>query len=480
MFLIASIYRWIRGGSSDKALTPRFRVFAAAAFLLLAPPVTGAEPGPGSSGTLDAAGPHDPANEATARALVEAGRFAEALELVRPLTETGTVDANLVFLRGVAALEASRRSGVSAEERDALLDEAVESFHGMLIVRPELVRVRLELARAFFFQRKDSLARENFERVLGGDVPPPVAANVRGFLLKIRARRRWRTYFGTAIAPDSNIGGGSEEEFIEIIGLPFRRNAEDLPTSGVGLSTWFGGEYQRPLGDRVRLRLGGDVSRKDYAGSEFDQTNLAVHAGPRWLAGPRTDMSLLGSMRRSLLEQSDDYDELGFRAEAARRLTRRLSGNARISWHDRRYRTSRTLDGPVRTLSIGANWVAAPTVRMNASVGYAAEHPGQVRRRNASRSLRVGAQWALPRGFSLGSSAQVRWTDYEGAWPPFTPRGERREDRTRSLSASVHHRRFTLYGFSPKLTVTNEARSTNAQAHDYRRTRAEVRFVRQF
>ena len=55
-----------------------------------------------------------------------------------------------------------------------------------------------------------------------------------------------------------------------------------------------------------------------------------------------------------------------------------------------------------------------------------------------------------------------------------------REDRTRSLSASLHHRRFTLYGFSPKATVTNEARTTNAQAHDYRRTRAEISFVRQF
>ena len=454
-------------------------LLAAVAILILATPAAGEEKEPAPQ-AVPAAAPGVSADEATARALVQAGRFADALALLRPITETGTVDANLVFLRGVAALEASQRPGISEDERDALLDEAVESFHGMLIARPELVRVRLELARAFFFQRKDSLARENFERVLGGDVPPPVAANVRGFLLKIRARRRWRTYFGTAIAPDSNIGGGSEEEFIEIIGLPFRRNAEDLPTSGVGLSTWFGGEYQRPLGARTRLRLGGDVSRKDYAGSEFDQTNLAVHAGPRWLAGPRTDVSVLGSVRRSLLEQSDDYDELGFRVEATRRLTRRVSGNARMSWHDRRYRTSRTLDGPIRTLSIGANWVAAPTVRMNASVGYSTERPEQVRRRSASRSLRVGAQWALPRGFSLGSSAQVRWTDYEGAWPPFTPRGERREDRTRSLSASVHHRRFTLYGFSPKLTVTNEARSTNAQAHDYRRTRAEVSFVRQF
>ena len=452
-------------------------VLVTAAFLVLSATVAGAVKEPESPA---AAGQDASSDVARARALVERGRFAEALALLRPLTETGVVDASLVFLRGHAAFEASQRPGTPGDERDDLLDEAVDSFRSMLVARPELVRVRLELARAFFYQRKDSLAREHFERVLGGDVPSSVAANVRAFLLQIRARRRWRTYFGAAIAPDSNIGSGSEEGFIEIIGLPFRRNEEDLPTSGVGLSTWFGGEYHRPLGDRVRLRIGGDVSRKDYAGSEFDQTNLALHAGPRWFAGPRTDVSVLGSARRSLLEQSDDYDELGARVEATRRLTRRVSGTARFSWHDRRYRTSRTLDGPVRSLTFGANWVATPTVRLNASIGYASESPEQVRRRNSSRLLRLGARWLLPRGFSLGGSAQLRFTDYDGPWPPFTPSGERREDRTRSLSASIHHRRFTIYGFSPKLTVTNEARRTNAQVHDYRRTRAEVSFVRQF
>ena len=60
------------------------------------------------------------------------------------------------------------------------------------------------------------------------------------------------------------------------------------------------------------------------------------------------------------------------------------------------------------------------------------------------------------------------------------PPGERRADRTRTLSASVHHRRLTLYGFSPELVVTNEARTTNAQLYDYRKNHAEVRFIRQF
>ena len=412
------------------------------------------------------------------------GKFDEALVILRPMGGHQPADANVLFLFGLAASEASRQSGVPEEERVALLDEAIAAFRTMLIDRPELVRVRLELARAFFLKREDSLARQHFEQVLAGDLPPPVVANVQRFLAEIRARKRWRVYFGAALAPDSNIGAASDERFIQIhirgVPLPFRRDQEELTTSGVGLSLWTGGEYQHSLGDRVRLRVGGDLSRREYAGGDFDQTHFGVHLGPRWLADARTDLSLLGSARRSLVAGTADYDAFGGRFEARRWLTPRVWLTGRASWHDRRYREDRHLDGPARDLSLSASWVATPTVRVDGAIGFGTERPELVRSRNTSRWARVGAEVALPRGFGVGASAQLRWTDYEGEWPPHTPPGELREDRTRTLSASVHHRRFTLYGFSPELAVTNEARATNAQLYDYRKNAAELRFVRQF
>ena len=77
----------------------------------------------------------------------------------------------------------------------------------------------------------------------------------------------------------------------------------------------------------------------------------------------------------------------------------------------------------------------------------------------------------------------MRWTDYyegEGLWFPFVDDGSAREDRTRSLRASLHNRGFTLFGFSPELVVVNEERETNAQLHGFQRTRGELRFVQQF
>ena len=350
----------------------------------------------------------------------------------------------------------------------------------MLIARPGLVRVRLELARAFFLKGEDSLARSHFERVLAGKPVAPVVANVQRFLAEIRARRRWTMYLGAAMSPDSNIGGASDEQVIYINDLPFRRDAEELTTSGIGVSVWTGGEYQYPLGDRLRLRLGGDVSRQDYGGSKFDQTSASVHAGPRWLVDRDTEVSLVGNARRRWTGTSPSNDDLGARVEAGHRLTPRIRVNGRASWYRRDNRTKDFLDGPILDFTLGGSWVILPILRADGAAGYASERPKSERWRNASRWLRLGASVALPLGFNVGGSGELRWTDYEGNWFPFTPDGAPREDRTRILRATVHNRAFTLYGFSPQLVVTNEARDTNAQLYDYKRTRAELRAVRQF
>ena len=116
-------------------------------------------------------------------------------------------DLDALFDEGVAAVEAAGTT--EGDRRDVLLDRAIAVFHEMLVADPRLVRVRLELARAFFLKGEDRLARQHFEHVLAGGVPPPVAANVRRFLAEIRARRRWSMHAGFALAPDTNIGASS-------------------------------------------------------------------------------------------------------------------------------------------------------------------------------------------------------------------------------------------------------------------------------
>ena len=498
--------------SSGQALSPskgahsalrRFAIAAAVALLAAfagAPALaqTGAQTEPQAPAAKPAAKPaaqtaaqSSVAGRATA--LLRGGRPVAALRLLHPAVKARPNDLALLFLVGRAGLAAAQkqagqkqsgRQGLDGKSRDAFLDAAIAALRRMLTLRPGLVRPRLELARAFFLKREDSLARRHFERVLAGKPPKAVAANVNRFLGAIRARKRWSVNVGLALAPDSNLGARTDGRTILIdtqFGrLPFTYNTDDAPTSGIGLALWAGGEYQYPLAERWRLRAGGIVSRREYQSDEFDRTFIGAHLGPRWLISPRTEASLLASTRFSWLSDEPDFRDLGLRVEGRHRLTPRLSATLDAAWHDRRYPGRSDFDGPLIDLAAGIGWAALPTVRLDAAAGWGWQRPKRENQRSASRWLRAGATAQLPWGFSVGGAGTVRWTDYEGSFAPFVLGGGARRDRTWSLRLNLHNRAFTVRGFSPQVSAVYERRTSNAQLHDYKRFSGELRFVRLF
>ncbi len=416
-----------------------------------------------------------------ARTLVQSRRFNEALIILRPLAKGHPDQTDVLFLIGLAAIEESQKAEKTGKEKIALLDEAIAALRKILINRPGLVRVRLELARAFFLKGNDDLARQEFERVLAGGPHPAVVANIRRFLGVMTERRRLSGYFGFTLAPDTNINSSSDEEiiYINVQGqlLPFRLD-DPGEESGFGVLMWGGGEYQHPLGKRLRLRLGADISHREYKGRQFDRTFLSGHTGIRWFPDGNTEFSLLlPSVRQRWTSGKRQSDEIGVRFEIDRRLTRKISSYSRASFHHRRYRNNESLNGPVASFLLGASWLINPTLRTNASVGYSIERPEATLWRNSTHWGRLGFNIALPRGFTVGASGEFHRTKYN---EPYFSFGEDRRDRLRIFRVSVFNRAFTMFGFSPQIVFVNEKNSSNSQLQDYKRNRGELRFVRQF
>ena len=102
-----------------------------------------------------------------ARKLLERARPENDEERIERLFLLGLIDARLGFAR-----RAARR------------------FETILAQRPELTRVRLELARVYHSLGRDDKARFHFEASLADDLPSSVEAAVEGFLNRIDARKR--------------------------------------------------------------------------------------------------------------------------------------------------------------------------------------------------------------------------------------------------------------------------------------------------
>ena len=190
-------------------------------------------------------------------------------------------------------------------------------------------------------------------------------------------------------------------------------------------------------------------------------------------------MSLLASASQRWWGGSPFNYDFGARLEVEHRFFPGLRLSGRAAWQDRTNQQQKFLEGPLMVFSLGASYVLFPTVQVNALVGYQQQDAEARQLDSAGYWTRVGTNVALPWGFTVGVSAEFRWTDYEDGWIR-TPDNSAREDQTRILSATLLNRAITVYGFSPQIAFSNQVRETNAQLFDFKRNLVEMRWVRQF
>ena len=144
------------------------------------------------------------------RALVEAGRAEEAYATFCADPDVTTRPAGFDLWCGVAAVDLGRAG------------EGVLSIERHVLLFPDDVRARLELARAYFHSGDNVRAREEFEAVARQRPPPDVQAGIDRYLAALDAREgRYRTrtsaFVEVGAGYDSNANAGVSQANI---GLP--------------------------------------------------------------------------------------------------------------------------------------------------------------------------------------------------------------------------------------------------------------------
>ena len=496
------------GAQSDPPLAGRAPKLASALFIvsvLLWNPLRshGADP-PANAPTDQQLG----AALQAAERLLEMGRGEEALTLIRPVAEARPDSQQAAFTTGLAALAAADVAvGMGVKHTDSGVKAnytlAVRSFRGMLVADPSQLRVRLELARALFsrgncIQPPSNLfkhllgddcwaAEQHFIRVLGADVPPQVALNVRRFIQICRARKRATGSLSLALAPDTNVNTSTSAQTVNIFGLPFQLDDQARATSGIGVVAAFGSEIQRPLpkfkwmpGAAVRLRVGGSVFRREYSGGEFDDYNYGLYAGPRFITS-KGQMSILFQADKRAVNGRPYSRQYGLRFEGVRLVTRRLwVGGSVEGSRQTALGTQGAIGGPGFSWNAQsfASFAVLPSLNVRFMAGSGRENTDRLATRHRSRWLGVMGTYDLPFGFTLTGAQQYFLTDFDQPNALFSP--EPPHTRLWFTRAALHNRKIQVMGFSPSLSLIRENRSSNLTLYQYQRYRAEGGVVRVF
>lgn len=156
------------------------------------------------------------------------------------------------------AIEDAFHEGLRAlAARDA--GTAIRIFRSILAQDPDLPRVRLELARAYFLAREWERSRREFFAVLSGDVPETVKANVIKFLRAIDARRGfdWNLSVSVSASPQATRRFDTDTILVNFLGtpVPFEIQRDDSGQYGVDVagSAEYRHEFPALSSDKVRV-----------------------------------------------------------------------------------------------------------------------------------------------------------------------------------------------------------------------------------
>ena len=418
------------------ALAVAFVVVAAAAW---AEPVAGT-----------ARPPAEPTDMQAARMLIRAGRLEHArvfLEQARPSTEEESIER--LFLLG------------RIEMRLGMPGRAAERFEVILDRRPELTRVRLELARAYVLTGHDDEAKHHLRASLADELPSSVESAVESFLRGIDARKRWSVSLSASMLPETR---RSDREAVLIGGVPFRLNEDARESSGAGVLLSAGASFSPTVSENVRGVLAASTAAKLYERSDWNDVSTSgdiglsrlsdrgsvsggLRLGRRWVGGDGYQRSL-GPWTRARLLLSGSTD-LGLALSAGYRThdERPDRDGWRIALTPR---LAHVLDGAT-SISV------EPTFEL---VKAKTDHHG-------SRLVGLGATItrSFDGGLSVSLSPRVHVRRHVARDPLF---GSRQLDRSYQLGVRVRYRSLRFAGFAPWIGYSVESNHSNIPIHDYR------------
>lgn len=403
-----------------------------------------------------------------AEAMILRGEIDQAQPLLEALAQSGTdsVDQTQVaFLQGMAA----------ASEGD--LVAARDIFRMILETRPELTRVRLELARVLFLLEDDAAATYHFRLALAEAPSDDVRATIESYLNAIESRRTTAFELSVGIAPDSNVNAGTTSDTINLFGfLPSDLSEDAKQTTGLGLKTSFSAAWLPRLSERWRLELRGAGLVSDYGGAKYDDLAGLTEIGVRRL-NDRGYWNLAATYDQRWFGGEDFYDAMGLRFSGVRRLTARLFGLGGISVEDYDYTVEDGRDGLVTTVNGGVSYALSSVSLASTRLSVSREEAELEARANTSYALQLGYSREYGNALTLGLTPFAAYRPFDGFDPLL---GSTRSDVRYGVQIDGLNREWSYRSFTPAIAYTYTRNESNQVLYDYERHQFEFRLTRVF
>ncbi len=267
-------------------------------------------------------------------------------------------------------------------------EAAISALERMLLVNPNLPRVRLELGVLYFRLGSYRTARSYLRRVKeAADVPPEVATRVDHFLAEVEQRLRRHAFKGSiygGLRRQSNANAGPVSSAVRANGVAATLN--NLNTAKVDNNAFLSGQlrhtydYQSQSGMVLESNATGYFSQQQSQG-QLDLLFVDANTGPRaefperWLADTSYRPYLLATYVG--LEDARYMSAAGLGFDLVKVFGRRLQGDLNLEHRNKWFRnsgrrpTATFQDGSENRLKLGSRFALTPDIAFDISSSIA-------------------------------------------------------------------------------------------------------------
>jgi len=356
-------------------------------------------------------------------------------------------------------------------QRDGDYDNAIRIYKQLLDERPDLDKVRYELALCYMAKEQWYRADYHLRLAMAGkDIPDIIKQQMMYYRYIARQNKRWNVWLNFGAAPDNNVNQASGGKDCVLHDGWVYCNPLPEPERAVGYNLTLGGNYEFVLSDNWRLKNEANIYSNIYDKHKFDDLYLSFASGPRYI-WERGDVWVAGLATRRWYGWERYNWSVGAKIDTHYDWTRKLSTGLSLRILDNNYDDSgvfmngQTYDAmPYMVYSVDSTKYFI--LRTGIDRDTAKNHAYANWRYNVG--LGFGAE--IPWGFSIYLEPSFSWTNYDEAryvakdlvYQPIIE-----HDFTQHYTVSISNNKIDYWGFVPTFTVAYTNRDSNIHSREF-------------
>lgn len=398
--------------------------------------------------------------------LLQQGKYDSACTTLEKYADDG-YDPQLTFLIGQCKF--------------GMLDYSAAAFQYQLMLEKNtnLPRVRTELARTLAAMGKSKAAKEEYEKILSGDLPEPVRQNIVAQVKQIDERKRWGGVFSLGYMYDSNVNSAPSDPNIKAFNLPFVLNDESTDQSDNAMvgSVSIGKYFDWWLADEWRFDAYGNMTKYSEE-DQYDSYSLGMSIGPNFYSNAQLSLPVGASISwedGKRASQSASFSPSWSKALTARL---RLSTQASFSYYDD-LRSSDESNGWSKGLSGNLQYSLTRNKMIELGLSALDNDANELDyNRYISKTISLGWHTSVLNGIRMSFQPSYTKLDYNSADP--VDAGLTREDDRYSINTNIY-KEVSIGGFSftPVLAFTWTKNDSNIERRDFHRRQVMLQLRKQ-